>query len=45
MKIITFIEEYKVIKKILDWRGIYDFEGKRLPSKSLRIPESLMNIL
>jgi len=29
MKIIAFIEDYKVVKKILDYLGIYEFEKKR----------------
>lgn len=33
MKIIAFIEDYKVVKKILDYLGIYEFERKRQPPK------------
>ena len=33
MRIIAFIEDYKVVKKILDWLGIYEFERKRPPPK------------
>ena len=29
MRIIAFIEDYKIVKKILDWPGIYEFERKR----------------
>ena len=33
MRIIAFIEDYRVIKKILDYLGIYEFERDRpLPS-------------
>jgi hypothetical protein len=31
MRIIAFIEDYKVVKKILDYLGIYEFERKRPP--------------
>ena len=34
MKIIAFIEDYKIVKKILDWLGIYEFERKRPPPKA-----------
>lgn len=33
MRIIAFIEDYKVVKKILDYPGIYEFERKRPSSK------------
>jgi len=33
MKIIAFIEDYKVVKEILDHLGIYEFERKRPPPK------------
>jgi len=33
MRIIAFIEDYKVVKKILDYLGIYDFERKRPPPR------------
>ena len=33
MRIIAFIEDYKIIKKILDYLGIYEFERKRPPPK------------
>ncbi len=33
MKIIAFIEDYKVVKKILDHLGIYEFGKKRAPPK------------
>jgi len=31
MKIIVFIEDYKIVKKILDYLKIYEFERKRSP--------------
>lgn len=34
MRIIAFIEDYKVVKKILDHLGIYEFERKRPPPKA-----------
>ncbi len=33
MRIIVFIEDYKVVKKILDYLGIYEFGKKRAPPK------------
>jgi hypothetical protein len=39
MKIITFIEDYKVVKKIFDYLGIYKFERKRPPPKVVEYPE------
>ena len=33
MKIIAFIEDYKVVRKILDHLGIYEFERKRSPPR------------
>ena len=39
MKIIAFIEDYKVVKKILDYVGIYEFERKRPPPKVAEDPE------
>ncbi len=33
MRIIAFIEDYKIVKKILDHLGIYEFEKKRSPPK------------
>jgi hypothetical protein len=35
MRIIAFIEDYKVIKKILDWLGIDEFKRDRPPPKRL----------
>ncbi len=31
MRIIAFIEDYKIVKKILDYVGIYEFSKKRAP--------------
>jgi hypothetical protein len=31
MRIIVFIEDYKVVKKILDYLGIFEFKQKRPP--------------
>ena len=39
MRIIAFIEDYKVVKKILDYLGIYEFERKRPPPKAAEDPE------
>jgi hypothetical protein len=38
MKIIAFIEDYKVVKKILDYLNIYEFEKKRPPPKVAEDP-------
>ena len=38
MKIIAFIEEYKVVRKILDHLGIYEFGNKRAPPKVAEEP-------
>jgi hypothetical protein len=39
MKIIAFIEDYKIVKKILDYLGIYEFDKKRAPPKVAEDPE------
>jgi len=39
MRIIAFIEDYKVIKKILDWLGIYEFKRDRPPPKRLSVTD------
>ena len=39
MKIIAFIEDYKIVKKILDYLGIYEFERKGPPPKVAEDPE------
>ena len=33
MRIIAFIEDYKIVKKILDYLKIYEFGKKRPPPK------------
>jgi hypothetical protein len=37
MRIIAFIEDYKVIRKILDYLGIYEFKRDRPPPNSLAV--------
>ncbi|MBM3292400.1 hypothetical protein FJY84_06945 [Candidatus Bathyarchaeota archaeon] len=37
MRIIAFIEDYKVIRKILDWLGIDEFKRDRPPPKRLSV--------
>jgi len=37
MRIIAFIEDYKVVKKILDYLRIYEFRRDRPPPSSLAI--------
>ena len=39
MKIIAFIEDYKVVRKILDYLGIYEFGKKRAPPKVAEDPQ------
>jgi len=39
MRIIAFIEDYKIVKKILDWLSIYEFERKRPPPKVAEDPD------
>jgi len=34
LKIIAFIEDYKIAKKIFDHLGIYEFGNKRAPPKA-----------
>jgi hypothetical protein len=38
MKIIAFIEDYKVVRKILDYLGICEFDKKRAPPKAAEDP-------
>jgi len=38
MRIIAFIEDYKIVKKILDYLGIYEFKRDRPPADTLFIP-------
>jgi len=40
MRIIAFIEDYKVIKKILDHLGIYEFKRDRPPPRTLSVADS-----
>ncbi len=39
MRIIAFIEDYKIVKKILDWLKIYEFGKKRAPPKINTSPD------
>ena len=39
MRIIAFIEDYKVVKKSLDYLSIYEFERKRPPPKIESSPD------
>ncbi len=39
MRIIVCIEDYKIVKKILDYVGIYEFGRKRLPPKIETCPD------
>ena len=39
MRIIAFIEDYKIVKKILDWLGIYEFERERPPPRIEATPD------
>lgn len=38
MRIIAFVEDYKVAKKLLNHLGIYEFERKRLPFRVVEDP-------
>ena len=40
MRIIAFIEDYKVVRKILDYLGIDEFKRDRPPPKTLAIADS-----
>ena len=40
MRIIAFIEDYGVIRKILDYLGIYEFKRDRPPHKKLAHADS-----
>jgi len=40
MRIIAFIEDDKVIRKILDWLGINEFKRDRPPPKRLAVADS-----
>ena len=39
MRIIAFIEDYKVIRKILDYLGIDEFKRNRPPPKALAVAD------
>ncbi len=39
MRIIAFIKDYKIVKKILDYLKIYEFERKRPPPKIESSPD------
>jgi len=39
MRVIAFIEDYKIVKKILDYVGIYEFGKKRAPPKMETCPD------
>ncbi len=39
MRIIAFIEDYKVIRKILNWLGIDGFKRDRPPPKALAVAD------
>jgi len=39
MRIIAFIEDYKVIRKILDWLSIDEFRRDRPPPKALAVAD------
>jgi hypothetical protein len=43
MRIITFIEDYKIIRKILDWLGIDEFKRDKPPPKALAVADSFDN--
>ena len=40
MRIIALLEDYNVIKKILDYIGIYEFKRDRPPPKTLAAADS-----
>ena len=40
MRIIAFIEDYKVVRKILDYLGIDEFKRDRPPPKTLAVADS-----
>ncbi len=39
MRIIAFIEDYKIVKKILDCLGMYEFGKKRAPPRIDTAPD------
>ena len=40
MRIIAFIEDYRAIRKILDYLGIYEFKRDRTPPKVLAVSDT-----
>lgn len=40
MRIIVFIEDYKVIRKILDYLCIYEFRRDRPPPRAMAVADS-----
>ena len=40
MRIIAFIEDYEVVKKILDYLGIYELKRDRPPPRALAVADS-----
>ena len=40
MRIIAFIEDYKVVKKILDYPGIYEFKRDKSPPRVLAVADT-----
>lgn len=40
MRIIAFIEDYKITRKILDYLGIYELERERPPHRVLAIVDN-----
>jgi len=40
MRIIALLEDYKIVKKILDYLGIYEFERDRPPPRALSVADS-----
>ena len=40
MRIIAFIDDYKVVRKILDYLGIYEFKRDKPPPKTLAVADS-----
>ena len=39
IRIIAFIEDYRIVKKILDYMGIYEFGKKRSPPRINTYPD------
>ena len=40
MRIIALIEDYKVVKKILDYLGIYEFKRERPPPRAIAVADT-----